>query len=93
MSSAGSTSPVCSSRSSLSSRWRRQRRSRTGGSRSHGHGTAPNPQLLVAVCELAAAIDENGGQSCSRERVKREPPLDFENILGLISFPRKPVES
>jgi hypothetical protein len=60
----------------------------------------PNPQLLVAVRELAAAVDENGGESCSRERerVKRErarasTSLDFENIPGLISFPRKLVES
>jgi hypothetical protein len=28
----------------------------------------PNPHLLVAVRELAVAVDENGGESCNRER-------------------------
>jgi hypothetical protein len=34
----------------------------------------PNPHLLVAVRELAVAVDENGGESCNRERerIKRE---------------------
>jgi hypothetical protein len=49
----------------------------------------PNPHLLVAVRELAVAVDENGGESCNRERElserEREPPpgLDFENIPSL----------
>jgi hypothetical protein len=38
----------------------------------------PNPQLLVAVRELAAAVDENGGESCrERELSEREQESGF----------------